>query len=708
VTSSFILNWASMAVSLINTILLIWLGLTVLFNAERRTRGAWLAGVGLMLGGLFFISHTAILGYGLSFYGLGLDFWWRIGLAPVVSLPFVWYLMMLWYSGFWETRSNQLSKRQKPWLFFSSIIAISILGLMTFENPVPSYTGYANEGILDTATFWGIPLLVIFYPFYIILCVCLALDALRNPGPTERVMGDLARKRARPWLIGTSIVLLLVSFFVAAALIWIYMNTGNPGSLLRESNIIGVFDLIIETLIGVSIILLGQAIVAYEVFTGKALPRHGFLRYWRRAILLAVGYGIAIGFTANTNLRPIYSLLLTALLMTSFYAMLGWRSYTERERYIENLRPFISSQGFFDQLATPSHISPTDINLQVPFNALCREVLGTRLAYLVASGPLAPLAGPPLTFPEGSQLAILGIKQLLNKFHHSESTRTQIIPTESGSASWAVPLWSERGLIGILFLGEKWDGGLYTQEEIEIAQTSGERIIDTKASVEIAQRLMILQRQRLTESQLLDQRARLVLHDDVLPQLHTVMLSLVSEKNHSKGGSSEAVELLTDAHAQISALLRDMPTTSLPQISKIGLVGALKELVNEEYGLAFDTVNWEIDKKTEKYVRTLSPLTLEVLYYATREAIRNAARHGRPADHIQPLHLIIRILDNQGLHIQIEDDGKGINSETAIIEEKGQGLALHSTMMAVIGGELTVDSSPGEYTRVTLFLPHNE
>ena len=49
-------------------------------------------------------------------------------------------------------------------------------------------------------------------------------------------------------------------------------------------------------------ILLGQAIVAYEIFTGKALPRHGFLRYWRRAIILAVGYGVVIGFSANTNL----------------------------------------------------------------------------------------------------------------------------------------------------------------------------------------------------------------------------------------------------------------------------------------------------------------------------------------------------------------------------------------------------------------------
>ncbi len=706
-TGSFLLNWAIMAESLINTILLIWLGMTVLLNAERRTWGAWLAGLGLMLGGLFFVSHTAILGYGLSFYELGVDFWWRIGFAPVISLPFVWYLMMLWYSGFWEVSSNQLSKRQKPWFFISSLLTITILGLIIFENPVPSYTNYANEGILDTAKFGGIPLLVIFYPFYIILCVSLALDALRNPGPTERIMGDLARKRARPWLFATSIVLLFVSFSVVAALIWIYLNTGIPGSLLLESNTIGLLDLAIETLIGISIILLGQAIVAYEVFTGKALPRYGFLRYWRRAIFLAVGYGIAIGFTANTNLRPIYSLLLTALLMTSFYAMLGWRSYTERERYIENLRPFIASQGFFDQLATPSHIPPTDINLQVPFNALCRDVLGTRLAYLVAYGPFAPLVGAPLTYPEGSQFSVSGINNILNKFDHSGSTKSQIIPTESGDASWAVPLWSERGLIGILFLGEKWDGGLYTQEEIEIAQTSGERLIDTKASVEIAQRLMILQRQRLAESQLLDQRARRVLHDDVLQQVHTAMLTLVSERSRPNGGTSEVIELLADVHAQISALLRDMPTTSLPQINKIGLIGALQELVEEEYRSVFETINWNITHEAERHIQTLSPLLAEVLFYATREAIRNAAKHGRIKDYNQPLHLIIRIMDNNGLRIQIEDDGKGINTDRIIMEEKGQGLALHSTMMAVVGGEMTIDSEPGEYTRVSLVLPHN-
>ena len=101
-------------------------------------------------------------------------------------------------------------------------------------------------------------------------------------------------------------------------------------------------------------------------------------------------------------------------------------------------------------------------------------------------------------------------------------------PARWGGAVWAVPLWSERGLIGVLLLGEKRDGGLYSQEEIEIARASGERIIDTKASAEMAQRLMALQRRRLAESQVLDRRARRVLHDDVLPLLHTAMLALMS------------------------------------------------------------------------------------------------------------------------------------------------------------------------------------
>ena len=105
-TGIFLLDWAIQAASLFNLILLIWLGLTVLLNAERHTGGILLAGGGLLMGGAFFISHSAILGHDPTVITSGLDFWWYLGWAPVVFLPFVWYLVMLWYTGFWEARGR--------------------------------------------------------------------------------------------------------------------------------------------------------------------------------------------------------------------------------------------------------------------------------------------------------------------------------------------------------------------------------------------------------------------------------------------------------------------------------------------------------------------------------------------------------------------------------------------------------------------------
>ncbi len=701
----FWLDWAVLAVSLVNTILLLWLGLTVLLNAERRTWGAWVAGGGLVLGGVFFISHSAILGFSLENVSEGLNFWWQVGWVPVVALPFTWYLVMLWYAGFWEDRNAALYRRQRYWFVLTGGLVVLLFGLLLFGNPLPTFTQLQGDDLYASRPLPGVSALVILYPTYIILATGLSLDALRRPGPTGRIMGDLARQRARPWLAGTTVTLLFVSLLVAILMALLVVNVEQERTLANEFPLIAWFDFIIAILIGAATILLGQAVVAYEIFTGKALPRRGFLRHWRRAIALAIGYGAVVSWSLAAGLLPIYSLLLSALLMTTFYALLSWRQYTERERYIDNLRPFVASQGLFDQLmARASTLSP-DVDLQSPFEALCREVLGARLAYLVPLGPLAPLAGPPLVYPRHQAADLPSLTAITQQFTTPEPSTIRIEPHIYKGASWAVPLWSERGQIGLLLLGDKNDGGLYTQEEIEIAQASGERLIDTKASAEIAQRLMILQRQRLAESQLLDQRARRVLHDDVLQQLHTAMLKLVHEKSRANGGTSEAVEILAQVHSQVSDLLRDMPTTSLPEIAQMGLVGALRKLVDEELGTAFEEVQWKVDPQAERQAQSISPLTAEVLYYATREAIRNAARHGRRGEAVRPLHLEIAVGWQNGLHIQVQDDGSGLSAEQR--QSGGQGLALHSTMMAVVGGELLVESQPEEYTRVSLTLPAN-
>ncbi len=696
-TGHFYLDWAIMAVSLANVILFLWLGVTVLLNAERRTWGVWLAGGSLLLGAAFFISHSAILGYGLDFAGIGLNLWWRLGWLPVTALPFAWYVIMLWYTGHWG------QVRHRSGLLLTLALLVGLVGWLIVASPLPTFSQLAQ---FKLSTGPGFPLFLLIFPLYISLCNGLAVGALRHPVPSERMMGDEARRRARPWLLAASAVLMLVSLLVAGLIAWVLLNSRQgtfSGSYTTASLAVAWSDLIIAGLIGLAIILLGQAIVAYEVFTGKALPRREFKRQWYNAIILAGGYGLVVGWSFSLPFRPIYSLLLTTLLMTLFYALLSWRSYTWRERYIQHLRPFVTSQQLYERLLTPTGpMPPQAIDMTAPFQALCRDVLGAQLAYLIPLGALAPLVRP-LAYPADRSLSTVPQAGLRVAPDPTPVLCVPVAPGQAGGARWAVPLWSERGQIGVFLLGPKQDGGLYTQEEIEIARASGERLIDTRASAEIAQRLMALQRQRLAESQLLDRQARRVLHDDVLPQLHTALLTLGGAANDK--AKAETIALLTGLHHQLSDLLRQLPKTTAPALAHRGLVSAIQEVIVEELAGAFDRVAWQVEPAAEALARQLPALTSEVLFYAAREALRNAARHARPTEPARPLQLSVIVTAQAGLVIQIEDDGVGLDAAKSPNGGSGQGLTLHSTMLAIVGGTLDVESQPNAYTRVSIRLP---
>jgi signal transduction histidine kinase len=703
---AILVDWATLSISLFNTLLIIWLGLTVLLNADRRTWGIWLAAGSLLMAGAFFISHTAILGLGLTYVGSGMFFWLLIGSIPAMLMPFAWYVVMLWFAGFWTDNRSALYRRQRPWfLMVLTWLVAGFLLLIILADPLRALFSLAPlKRMILAASIGLLPVAVLVYPFYVLLCISLSLDALRRPGPTTRVMGSLARQRAHPWLVASSFVLLLVSLLIGWVVTWIAVTprervdfavyTEMTARLLR-------FDLLIGALVAIAILLLGQAVVSYEVFTGKALPRRGLLRHWRWAVVLAAGYALLVGGSVQLQLRPIYSLLLSTVLITFFYALFSWRSYAERERSIEQLRPFVASPRLYDRLTGQAAAAAVAVDLASPFDALCRDLLGCRVAYLAAVGPLAPLAGPPLVYPAGAPAALASLDELNHRFESPQVMFVPLEPGRYGQAMWAVPLWSERGVIGVLLLGEKGDGGFYTQEEIEIARASGERLIDMQASVAMARRLMALQRQRLAESQVVDRQTRRVLHDEVLPLLHTAMLYL--NPPGQPGAQAETVDLLAAAHRQISNLLHDMPATAASDVSRLGLLGALKRAVVNELAADFDDVQWEVDTAAPQAARAIPPLTAEVLFYAAREAIRNAARHGRNGS--QPLHLRLCASGHDGFHLVIEDNGIGLGGQAPAEERQGQGLVLHSTMMAVVGGSLTSESTPGAFTRIALTLP---
>jgi signal transduction histidine kinase len=690
-TGEFLLDWTILALSLFNTILLLWLGVTVLLNADRRSWGIALAGSGLLVAGTFFLVHSAIIGLGLSNLSEEMDWWWHLGWLPIILSAFAWYGVILWYAGFWENESS-LRRRQRIWLPLAALLALALVVLLYPGKLLPTYSQVMSLNFSDRSNVGGPLLLVLIYSLYNVMCIGLALDALLRPGPSARVMGHLARRRARPWLVGASILLLGVSLLVALLVAELVMTTGSSTSPIL---LIAWFDLLIAALIAVTVIMIGKAVVAYEIFTRKILPRRGLFRQWRSAVILAAGYSTVLAWSLTVPLRPIYALLLATLMLTIFFALFGARSFVEREHYVNQLRPLLNSRGIYDQLFTPA--TPIEPDVRAPFHALCESVLDARVVYLHALGPMSALVGQPLAYPDDAAPPTSPFAEITP--HSPQTLCLPLDPERYAGAIWAVPLWSERGLIGVLLLGEKRDDSLYTQEEIEIARATGERLLDTRASVELARRLIALQRQRMAESQVLDRRTRRVLHDDILPRVHAAMLNL------SSGAGSDPIAILAEIHRELADLLRDMPSAGAPQVERLGLIGAVRGLLDDELRDAFDQVTWEIEPEAEQHAHTLPSLPAQVLFYATREAIRNAARYGRQGDASRALHLCIGFGWRRGLVTCVEDDGVGLTNASHGEGNSGLGLALHSTLMAVVGGSLTVESVPGARTRVTLSLP---
>ena len=80
---------------------------------------------------------------------------------------------------------------------------------------------------------------------------------------------------------------------------------------------------------------------------------------------------------------------------------------------------------------------------------------------------------------------------------------------------------------------------------------------------------------------------------------------------------------------------------------------------------------------------------------AAREVIRNAALHGRGGKTNFPLRLDITLCaEPRKLVLTIQDNGVGIDPSREATPRggSGSGLALHSTLLAMVGGYLTVEA----------------
>jgi two-component system sensor histidine kinase UhpB len=98
-------------------------------------------------------------------------------------------------------------------------------------------------------------------------------------------------------------------------------------------------------------------------------------------------------------------------------------------------------------------------------------------------------------------------------------------------------------------------------------------------------------------------------------------------------------------------------------------------------------------------IPTVDPTVSLCLYRIVQEALHNVARHS----HAGTAHVGVTF-DQGQVEVQISDSGVGFDS-THLPHAAGLGLLSMRERVAEVNGQLTVDATPGQGTRITVRVP---
>jgi signal transduction histidine kinase len=189
------------------------------------------------------------------------------------------------------------------------------------------------------------------------------------------------------------------------------------------------------------------------------------------------------------------------------------------------------------------------------------------------------------------------------------------------------------------------------------------------------------------------------LHDSVTQTLFTMTLTAEAARLLFDQDPTRAVPQLDKLQLLASSALAEMrslisalrPAT----ITQQGLIPALHHhlaLLKRRQGL-----NVALNVIGEPH---LSRKQAERLFRVIQEALNNVVKHART----DKAGITMRFEDDQ-TSVQIEDEGKGFVLHDAQAKTGHIGLSTMRERVEMMGGTLTIDSRPGEGTRVTIKVP---
>jgi two-component system NarL family sensor kinase len=208
-----------------------------------------------------------------------------------------------------------------------------------------------------------------------------------------------------------------------------------------------------------------------------------------------------------------------------------------------------------------------------------------------------------------------------------------------------------------------------------------------------------LLKRALDASEIERRRIAADLHDGTVQELVAASYGL-SAARERVGAEDEAADALQRAEASCRSAVRELRSLLVeiypPRLHDAGLVSALEDLITplEQNGIQA-TVESPADLR-------LPDETTSLLYRTAREALRNAAEHAEARS--------VRVSlarENGRVTLSVADDGRGFIPDDALARpaEGHFGLRLLSDQVRDAGGTLTIDSTPGDGSKLRVEVP---
>jgi two-component system sensor histidine kinase UhpB len=182
------------------------------------------------------------------------------------------------------------------------------------------------------------------------------------------------------------------------------------------------------------------------------------------------------------------------------------------------------------------------------------------------------------------------------------------------------------------------------------------------------------------------------LHDEIGQNLTAIALEAERAALTPDSGSWERIAGL--AQESVEDLRRIARRLRPEALDDLGLVNAFIALTNRvgEYGSV------RIERRLPDQLPEHAPELDIVLYRVAQEALTNVVRHAEAS------HALLELrVEEHTLVLVVRDDGRGFRPED--VDERSSGLSGMRERALLAGGSVTIASTPGRGTEVTLVVP---